>query len=189
MPDLLLDSIPGKMGKFPLRQCDAQRAFSQNRREINNPVASGYLSVGTAFHEERGDMTVAMKRNQVAEFPQLCYSCGFWVSASSWLCPFPPTAACKGCKQQVTSNVHICSALLAVQQYRCLPTQLLARLGADDDLCQGGCSAASGVAGLEPPMMFNMLVLQHGWGSCRWLLVTPCLGSAPQNKQACLNRH
>lgn len=52
VPDRLLDSIPGKMGKFPLRQCDAQRAFSQNRKERNNPVASGYFSFGTAFREE-----------------------------------------------------------------------------------------------------------------------------------------
>lgn len=52
-------------------------------------------------------------------------------------------------------------------------------------LTHAGVAALLPVAGLEPPVMFNVPVLQQGWQ----LLVSPASALPPQNKQACLNRH
>lgn len=78
------------MGKFPLRQCNAQRVIWWNRKERNNPVASGYLSVGPTFGDERGMLSCPQECDQLNS-PTFCLACRFWVSTSPLcLCPLPP---------------------------------------------------------------------------------------------------
>lgn len=63
MPELLLDSIPGKTGKFPLRQCDAQRVFSQNGKERTEYLqAVGLLEM--LFLEAQAPPTSSMEQTR-----------------------------------------------------------------------------------------------------------------------------